>query len=146
MHNPILDPFISCHNMNSRPFKNTLVKIWRKGSFNIQNPLLVLWSCLLKKKVVRFICAWTTEDWIDILSKIGNFYHWYQGYSSKSIMQRCTPRLICVAHIIWCKSRKVTNGRRHTTHVIVISSTLWCSLTSNLHLLSFNIWWIMFFL
>jgi hypothetical protein len=30
-----LGPFISCHNVNSRPFKNTLMKNWKKVSFNI---------------------------------------------------------------------------------------------------------------
>ncbi len=32
---PYLGPFISCHNVNSRPFKNTLMKNWKKVSFNI---------------------------------------------------------------------------------------------------------------
>jgi hypothetical protein len=36
---PYLDPFINCCNMNSRPFNNTLVKIWNKVSFNIQIPV-----------------------------------------------------------------------------------------------------------
>ncbi len=60
-------------------------------------------------------------------------------------MQKYTSRLICATQI-WCKSKKVTNGRQHTTHVIVISNTLGWSLTSEMHLLSFNIWWTMFFL
>jgi hypothetical protein len=41
VQNPLFDSFITCHKMSSRLFENTLMKNWKRGSFNIPNPLLV---------------------------------------------------------------------------------------------------------
>ncbi len=56
-------------------------------------------------------------------------------------MQRCTLRLICVKHTIWCISKKVMNGKQHFNHVMAILSTLWHSLASKMHLMFFNTYW-----
>ncbi len=40
---------------------------------------------------------------------------------------------------------KVMNGRWHSKHFIVILNMLWCPLALPMHLLFFNIWWMMRF-
>jgi hypothetical protein len=46
-------------------------------------------------------------------------------------MRKCTPRLICMEHTIWCKSMKATNEGQQFKDV---SSVLWCLLALLMHL------------
>jgi hypothetical protein len=46
-------------------------------------------------------------------------------------MRKCTSRLICMEHTIWCKSMKATNEGQHSKDV---SSVLWCLLALLMHL------------
>ncbi len=58
-------------------------------------------------------------------------------------MPKCTPRLTYMEHTTWCTFEKVVNGRRCSKFVTTILNMLWCSLASPMHLLFFNIWWMM---
>jgi len=54
--------------MNSRLLKNTLMKNWKKGSFNIPNPLLVCFNIVYKEKI------WFVS-YVHRLSRIESTYH-----------------------------------------------------------------------
>jgi hypothetical protein len=58
-------------------------------------------------------------------------------------MPKCTPRLTYMEHTTWSTFEKVMNGKWHSKLVIAILNMLWCPLALPMHLLFFDIWWIM---
>ncbi len=59
-------------------------------------------------------------------------------------MPKCTPRLTYMEHTTWCTFEEVMNGRQHSKLIMAILNMLWCPLALPMHLLYFNIWWMMF--
>ncbi len=65
------------------------------------------------------------------------------GLSNQLNHAKCTPRLTYVEHTTWWAFEKVMYGRWHSKFITAILNMLWCSLALPMHLLSFNIWWMM---
>ncbi len=60
-------------------------------------------------------------------------------------MPKCTPKLIYMEYTTWCAFEKAMNGRWCSKLIMAIVNVLWCPLALPMHLLSFNIWWMMSF-
>jgi hypothetical protein len=59
---PYFGPIYKLSQYKLEAFQEYFNENLEKGFIEHPNPLLVPWSYLLKKKVVRFICASTTKD------------------------------------------------------------------------------------
>jgi len=69
---------------------------------------------------------------------------WFHVCWTNLIMPKCTPRLTYVEHTTWCAFEKMMNGKWCLKLVMTILNMLWCPLTLLMHMLSFNIWGMMF--
>jgi hypothetical protein len=74
------------------------------------------------------------------LPKVG-LWHLILGLLNQFNLPKCTPRLTYMEHTTWCAIEKVMNKRHHSKLVTTILNMLWCPLALPMHMLFFNIWW-----
>ncbi len=76
-------------------------------------------------------------DWFTIKN-------WYSRLLDQINHPKCTWKLTYMECTIWSTIEKVMNGKWHSEFVTTILNMLWCLLVLLMHMLFFNIWWMMF--
>ena len=95
----------------------------------------------VKKKMALFGYAWTTTASTKSPFKTGIHYLLFLDFSISLVKQRFIQKLTFEELIIWCASRKATNGRLHSGQGMDIWNIMLCLSVLSMPQLFFNIWW-----
>ena len=117
------------------------MSIWTLVSFDPLVPCMVHLSSSSKRKMARFVYAWTSKPWTRSQIKTTTRFLSSQTSWMHLAKLESTPRLTYDTLIIWFALLKAMNGKRHFELTMVRSSGWSCLLASPIHPRHFNGSW-----